>query len=74
MERRVRIASTAVALAALAGVGAYYVYDVLLSRPRVEVLRASPLEVFGIDRASSAAPPLELAALDGSRLDRKSVV
>ena len=76
MERRVRIASTAVALAALAAlaaVSAYYVYDVILSRPRVEVLRASPLEVFGIDRASSAAPPLELAALDGSRLSLASL-
>ena len=68
MERRVRVASTAIAIAAAAAVAAYYVYDVVLSRPRVELRRPSPLEVFGIDRASSAAPPLELAALDGSRV------
>ncbi len=73
MERRAKIASTAVALVALAAVVAFYVYDVILTRPNVEVLRPSPLEAFGIDRASAAAPPLEIAALDGSRLSLSSL-
>jgi len=66
MERRARIASTAAA--ALAAVGAFYVYDVILTRPKVELLRPSAREAFGVDRASTPAPPLELTALDGSRV------
>jgi thiol-disulfide isomerase/thioredoxin len=68
MDRRAKLAATGVAVAALVAAVAYYVYDVILARPSVEVRRPSPSEVFGIDRASAAAPPLELVALDGSRV------
>jgi thiol-disulfide isomerase/thioredoxin len=68
MERRARIASIAVAVAALVAVVAFYVYDVVLARPKVEVARPSPHEAFGIDRANVPAPPIEIAALDGSRV------
>jgi thiol-disulfide isomerase/thioredoxin len=68
MERRARIAYTAVAVVALVAVVGFYVYDVVLTRPKVSVQRRSPHDAFGIDRANVAAPPIELAALDGSRL------
>jgi thiol-disulfide isomerase/thioredoxin len=68
MERRAKIATTALAALVLVGVVALYVYDVILTRPKVERLRPSPAKEFGIDRASAAAPPIELAGLDGSRL------
>src|SRR5512133_3382268 len=68
MERRAKLATTAVAVLAVAGVAAFYVYDVILTRPKVERLRPSPAQAFGIDRANVAAPAFELAALDGSRV------
>lgn len=73
MQRRAKLASTALAVAALAAVVSFYVYDVILTRPKVEVARPSPLEAFGIDRASAAAPPLDIAALDGSRVSLASL-
>jgi thiol-disulfide isomerase/thioredoxin len=66
MERRARSAITVLALLAAAGAVAFLVYDAVLSRPRI--LRPSPAKAFGVDEASVPAPPLELAALDGSRV------
>jgi thiol-disulfide isomerase/thioredoxin len=67
MDRRAKIAAAAVAAALVAGIG-YSVYDILRTRPVVEPLRPSPSEAFGIDRAAVAAPPLDLASLDGTRV------
>lgn len=68
MQGRAKIASTALAAAAVLGGLSFYLYDVVLSRPKVETRRTPPAEAFGIDPSSVAAPPLELAVLDGSRV------
>jgi thiol-disulfide isomerase/thioredoxin len=72
-ERRRNVVIAALAIVAVAGVVAFFVYDVVLTRPRVERHRPSPAQAFGIERASVSAPPLELTALDGSRLSLASL-
>ena len=62
--KRWAVVGVAVAIAA----GAYFTWDVVLTRPKVETLRVDPATVFGVDRARVVAPPLELTALDGSKL------
>jgi thiol-disulfide isomerase/thioredoxin len=68
MERRAKTALTVVGILAAAAVAALFVYDAMVGRPKVERIPQSPAEAFGIDRANAPAPPIELAALDGSRL------
>jgi thiol-disulfide isomerase/thioredoxin len=72
MERRAKLVAIAVGAVAVVAFVSHTVYEMVRTRPAVEQRRASPAEAFGIDRANAAAPPLELAALDGSRvsLDR----
>jgi thiol-disulfide isomerase/thioredoxin len=72
MERRAKLVAIAVGAMAVVAFVSHTVYEMVRTRPAVEQRRASPAEAFGIDRANAAAPPLELAALDGSRvsLDR----
>jgi thiol-disulfide isomerase/thioredoxin len=65
MDRQGKIA-TAVLLAGVAAAAGFYVYDVILTRPKIE--RVGPHEAFGIDRANVAAPPFELAGADGARV------
>jgi thiol-disulfide isomerase/thioredoxin len=57
-----------VAVAATIAVTAYFAWDVYLTRPKVEQQQLDPAKVFGVDRARAAAPPLELTALDGSKV------
>jgi thiol-disulfide isomerase/thioredoxin len=69
MERRAKPAFTALAILAAAVVVVLFLYDAMVGgRPKVERLRQSAAQAFGIDGASAPAPPIELAALDGSRL------
>jgi thiol-disulfide isomerase/thioredoxin len=74
-SRRARIAWAAVG-AVLLALFAWQTFETVSSRP--EIVRApgrSPVERFGIDRARDPrlpAPPLELAALDGSRFSLSS--
>jgi thiol-disulfide isomerase/thioredoxin len=70
-SRRAKVAGAAVA-AVLLALFAWQTYETLSSRPKIvrEPVR-SPIERFGIDRANDprlAAPPIELAALDGSKV------
>jgi thiol-disulfide isomerase/thioredoxin len=44
---------------------AWKFWSMAASRPRIE--RPSPYSAFGVDRASVAAPPLELVTMDGSK-------
>jgi thiol-disulfide isomerase/thioredoxin len=67
MDRRAKVAFAVGAAVVVAAIS-YSVYDILRTRPAVEARRPSPSEVFGIDRAAVPAPPLELAALDGTRV------
>jgi thiol-disulfide isomerase/thioredoxin len=67
MDRSAKI-STAVAVAAVLAAVSYFTYDVYLTRPKVGRPGPDPARTFGIDRARAAAPPFELAALDGSRV------
>ena len=61
---RAKIAAVA-ALAIVVALVAWKAWDMAASRPSVG--RASLGEAFGIDRASVAAPPLDLVGMDGSR-------
>jgi thiol-disulfide isomerase/thioredoxin len=63
-EKRWTVLAAVAALAALL----FFTYDVWVTRPRVEPLRRDPAQELGVDRSSAAAPPFELAALDGSRI------
>jgi thiol-disulfide isomerase/thioredoxin len=68
MDRRAKTASAIAAAALLVGAIAYSVYDILRTRPTVETRRPTPSEAFGINRAAVEAPPVDLAALDGTRV------
>jgi len=59
---------TGVAVVGAVAALATFTYDVYLTRPKVEDLRRDPGAALGVDRSSAAAPPFELAALDGSRV------
>jgi thiol-disulfide isomerase/thioredoxin len=59
---------TAVTAVALLAVGAYFAWDVYLTRPKVERAHRDPAKAFGIDRTRVPAPALELAAMDGSKV------
>jgi len=64
---RARFALVAVGALALA-LFLWKTWETLSSRPRiVSPPPRSPVEAFGIDRASAPAPRIELAALDGTR-------
>lgn len=67
--KRWAVVGVAVVLAA----AAYFTFDVYLTRPRVEPDRVDPAKAFGVTRARSAAPPFELAALDGSKVSLSSL-
>jgi thiol-disulfide isomerase/thioredoxin len=68
MERRAKLAAIGIGVLAVVAFVSHTVYEMVRTRPQVELRRASPAEAFGIDRARAAAPPLDLAALDGSRV------
>jgi thiol-disulfide isomerase/thioredoxin len=59
---------TGVAVALAVAALSYFTWDVYLTRPKVEPIRADPADALGVDRSSAIAPPFELAALDGSRV------
>ncbi len=67
MDRSGKLWVSAAAAAAIAA-GAYFAWDVYLTRPRIERAQRDPAKVFGIDRTRIAAPPLELSAMDGSKV------
>jgi thiol-disulfide isomerase/thioredoxin len=67
MDRSGKIWSAIVVAAAIAA-GAYFAWDVYLTRPKLERMQRDPAKAFGIDRARVTAPPLELAAMDGSKI------
>src|SRR6266542_3911399 len=60
MERRAKLASTVLAALAVAGVVSFYVYDVVLTRPKIQPYRATPLDLVALDGSR-----LSLAALRG---------
>ncbi len=63
--RRVKVAFAIVALAALAGMVAWKAWEVVAFRPRT--VRLEPREEFGIEPASTPAPPIDLQSMDGTR-------
>ncbi len=64
-HRGARVALVLAALAALVAIVLWKVWDIAATRPRSVMQSAQ--EAFGIERASAAAPPLDLAAIDGTR-------
>ena len=67
MDRSGKLWTAAAVVVAVAAVS-YFTWDVWLTRPKIVKARPDPAKEFGIDRARVAAPPFELAALDGSRV------
>jgi thiol-disulfide isomerase/thioredoxin len=67
MDRSGKMWTAVTAIAVLAG-AAYFALDVFLVRPKVERAQRDPAKAFGIDRTGVPAPPLELAAMDGSKV------
>jgi thiol-disulfide isomerase/thioredoxin len=65
VRTKLRRVAIALAFVALAAIVAWKAWNVAGSRPGIA--EQSALEVFGIDRASVPAPPLDLAAIDGTR-------
>jgi len=67
MDRNEKV-FTGLAVAATLAAVSYFAYDVYLTRPKLEPLRPDAAKELGVDHSSAAAPPFELAALDGSRI------
>jgi len=71
---RAKVALVAVGALAVA-LFLWQTWEILSSRPRIVRPPApSAAEAFGIDRANAPAPPIELAALDGTRFSLASAL